>query len=325
MKKNRLILLFPLFLVVASIIGTIRCTKLYGTTIPPTAELHKQTNAVYYWRTVFKLSDKERDFLQREKIGRIYLRMFDVTADISMAVPNATVTFGSAVPQDVEIVPTIFITVEALKQTAEANELGALAEKIVKRVKAMCSWNDIENWKEIQLDCDWTESTRDAFYILCKEVKARSEGKLLSSTIRLHQLTQKAPPVDYGVLMVYNTDRFDDYLTNNSILNNKTVEEYLNKKMEFNLPLDVALPIFQWDIVFRDKQFVRIAKYYEDLDDAETIRHEQVPIEELKETQRLLTKFLRIKSGQHSIILYHLDSANINNYRHEDIKSIYNN
>lgn len=325
MNKSRFILLFPLFLVVASILGTIRCTVQNGTTIPPTTELHKQTNAIYYWKTVFRLSEQEKVFLKREKVGRIYLRMFDVTEGVPMAVPNATITFGTSVPSNVEIVPTIFITVEALKQTADANKLDVLAEKIVKRVAAICSWNDIENWEEIQLDCDWTESTRDAFYILCQEVKKRTKGKLLSSTIRLHQLTQKVPPVDYGVLMVYNTDGFDEYLTVNSILNNKTVETYLNKKMEFNLPLDIALPIFQWDIVFRGEKFVRIAKRYEDPDSSETIRHEQVPFEELKETQQLLTKYLRITPNQHSIILYHLDSVNINNYRHEEIKNIYNN
>lgn len=325
MNRNRLILLFPLFLVAAAILGTIRCTQQNGTKIPSTVELHKQTNAIYYWKTVFRLSEQEKDFLQKEKIGRLYLRMFDVAEGTPMAVPNASITFGTRVPQNIEVVPTIFITVEALRQTADAKKLGILAEKIVKRVTAMCSWNGIENWKEIQLDCDWTESTRDAFYILCQEVKKRAEGKLLSSTIRLHQLTQEAPPVDYGVLMVYNTDRFDDYLTENSILNNKTVETYLDKKLDFNLPLDIALPIFQWDIVFHGEQFVRIAKRYEDPDSSETIRHEQVPAEELEETQRLLAKYLHIKPGQHSTILYHLDSANINNYSHEEIKSIYNN
>jgi len=325
MNKSRLLLLFPLFLVVASILATLRCTQQNGATIPPTNELHKQVNSIYYWKTAFNLSEQEKNFLKREKIGRIYLRMFDVTEGTPLVVPNATVTFGTPVPKDVEVVPTIFITVEALKQTADSNQLKVLAEKMVKRITAMCDWNDIENWNEIQLDCDWTESTRDAFYILCEEVKKRMEGKLLSSTIRLHQLTQNAPPVDYGVLMVYNTDRFDDYQTDNSILNNKTVKNYLDKKMEFNLPLDVALPIFQWDIVFQNEQFVRIAKHYECPDSTETIRHEQVPIEELKETQRLLTKYLHIKPGQHSTILYHLDSVNINNYSHEDIKSIYNN
>ena len=325
MNKSRLILLFPLFLVVTSILGTIRCTHKNGANIPPTNSLHKATNSIYYWKTVFRLSEQERNFLEKEKVGRIYLRMFDVTADSPMPVPNATITFGSSIPENIEIVPTVFITVEALQQSADTNKLPLLAEKIVKRITAICSWNDISCWSEIQLDCDWTKETRDAFYMLCKEVKKRAEGKLLSSTIRLHQLTQEAPPVDYGVLMVYNTDRFDDYLTYNSILNNHTVEAYLNKQMRFNLPLDVALPIFQWNIVFKDKQFDRIALRYERPDSTETIRHEQVPIAELKETQRLLTKYLHIKPGKHSTILYHLDSININNYSHEDIKSIYNN
>lgn len=324
MRKSSLKLLFSLFLVLACTLGSIRCARQNGTTIPPTTELHKRTNAVYYWRTVFRLSEQEKDFLQKEKIGRIYLRMFDITEGASTPMPNATITFGTPVPKNVEIVPTIFITVDALEQAADACELVPLAERIVKRITAMCSWNDIENWNEIQLDCDWTGRTQDAFYILCKEVKARAKEKLLSSTIRLHQLTQEAPPVDYGVLMVYNTDLFSDYLTDNSILNNKTVEAYLSKKMEFDLPLDIALPIFQWDIIFQDKKFVRIAKHYERPDSDETIRHEQVPYKELKETQRLLTKYLHIKPQKHSTILYYLDSVNINNYRHEEFKSIYN-
>lgn len=325
MNKKRLKLLLPLFLVFASILGTVCTTRLNGNIISSTNELHKHANSIYYWKTIFKLSEQEKEFLQKEKIGRIYLRMFDVTEGASTAIPNATITFTTPVPKDVEIVPTVFITVDALRQMADDNKLDVLADKIVKRVTSMCVWNNITCWNEIQLDCDWTVSTRDAFYILCKEVKERTNGKLLSSTIRLHQLAQKAPPVDYGVLMVYNTDRFDDYQTQNSILNSKTVETYLKGKIEFNLPLDVALPIYQWDIVFRGEQFVRIATRYEDLDDSETIRHEQVPVGELKETQRLLNKYLQLQPESHSTILYHLDSVNINNYSHEDIKSIYNN
>lgn len=325
MKKSRLLLLIPLLMVIASVFVLPYFYRHYSTTIPPTAKLHKPTNSIYYWKTTFRLTEEEKAFLSREKIGRIYLRMFDVTEGRPMAVPNATISFEMSVPKDVEIVPTVFITVDALRQTAEANQIGVLAEKIVKRITAMCSWNDITQWNEIQLDCDWTESTRDAFYMLCKEVKQRCGDKLLSSTIRLHQLTQKAPPVDYGVLMMYNTDRFDDFETDNSILNNSTVEAYLNKKIDFKLPLDVALPIYQWDLVFRDEKFIRIAKQYEYPDSGESIRHEQVPIKELILTQRLLNKYLNIKPGQHSTILYYLDSININNYRHEHIKIIYNN
>ena len=324
MKQGRILLLVPLLLAVAALAATFRCVHAPGTHIPPTTDIHPRKNAVYYWKTTFRLNDKEREFLRREKVGRIYLRMFDVAAATPMAVPNATVTFASHVPEGVDIVPTVFITVEALLQTAEENKIDVLAEKMVKRITAMCSWNDIGDWNEIQLDCDWTESTRDAFYMLCKEVKKRVPDKLLSSTIRLHQLQQEAPPVDYGVLMVYNTDRFDDYTTENSILNSETVETYLNRDLGFSLPLDIALPVFQWNIIFRNNRFVRIARPFEEPDSGEEVRHEQVPASELIKTMELLNRYLHTDSARHSTILYHLDSTNIDNYSHEDIKGIYN-
>lgn len=58
-------------LAVAAALKTIGCTKRNGADIHPTTGLHQQTNAVYYWKTAFKLSEQEKDFLQKEKIGRI--------------------------------------------------------------------------------------------------------------------------------------------------------------------------------------------------------------------------------------------------------------
>lgn len=324
MNSNRMILILPVLMVVAIILGTVRCERPMGTNIPPTDTIHKPMNAVYYWRTSFKLSDNERTFLEKEKIGRMYLRMFDVTDGYPMAVPNASLTIVDSMPEGIEIVPTVFVTVDAMKQMINLNKVDVLAEKIVKRVEAMCEWNNINNWHEIQLDCDWTATTRGGFFRLCKEVKKRTKGKLVSSTIRLHQLTQEAPPVDYGVLMVYNTDRFGDFDTKNSILNDTTVELYLKKEMTFDLPLDIALPIFQWDIVFQNEKFVKIAKYYESgQNDREVVRHEGVTIETLMKTQQLLNEYLRLESHKHSTVLYYLDSVNINSYSYEDLKTIY--
>lgn len=318
-------MLLPLIIIGMAVGGYVMNKKVTGTVIPATTSVHERKNAVYYWRTTFQLTDREREFLHRERVERMYLRMFDVVCNEDMAVPNATLTFGTNVPDDIEVVPTVFVTVEALRHAAAKGDLDLLAKKIVKRVTAMCSWNGIDEWNELQLDCDWTETTREAFFMLCKDVKERLKGKLLSSTIRLHQLSQEAPPVDYGVLMVYNTDRFDNVTTENSILNSGTVVSYLNKKLDFSLPLDIALPIFQWDIVFRNDKFVRIAKrYYEDTDSNEVVRHEQVPADELKRTQEILAQYLHLESESHSTVLYHLDTTNINSYSHEDIQSIYN-
>lgn len=110
-----------MFLAVAAALKAIGCTKRNGADTPPTTGLRQQTNAVYYWKTAFKFSEQEKDFLQKEKIGRIYLHMFDVTVNEYGAVPNASVSFGTTVPSYIEIVPTVFITVDALSRAANAN------------------------------------------------------------------------------------------------------------------------------------------------------------------------------------------------------------
>lgn len=322
--KPRVIILSIITLL--GVLSFYSCSRSATVHVSPATIEHIRKNGVYYWRTVFDLSDIERDFLKREHVGRMYLRMFDVTEGYYMPKPNASLTFATSVPQGIEVVPTVFITVGALKQAADSDMIDDLAERIVKRVSAMCSWNGIDSWREIQLDCDWTNSTQGAFYKLCKEVKHRVGERLVSSTIRLHQLTSDAPPVDYGVLMVYNTDRFDDFKTSNSILNVNTVRAYLKKRPLVRIPLDIALPIFQWDIVFRDETFVRISKSHgRDVTKGETVRHEQVDIKDILKTQQLLHEYLNLEHNGYSTILYHLDSTNIKNYSYEDIKSVYNN
>jgi len=110
-----------MFLAVAAALKAIGCTKRNGADILPTTGLRQQTNAVYYWKTAFKLSEQEKDFLQKEKIGRICLHMFDVTVSEYGAVTNASVSFGTTVPSYIEIAPTVFITVDALSRAANAN------------------------------------------------------------------------------------------------------------------------------------------------------------------------------------------------------------
>lgn len=110
-----------MFLVVAAALETIGSAKTNGIDIPPATGLHQQANAVYYRKTACKLSEQEKDFLQKEKIGRICLRMFDVTPSEYGAVTNASVSFGTTVPSYIEIVPTVFITVDALSRAANAN------------------------------------------------------------------------------------------------------------------------------------------------------------------------------------------------------------
>lgn len=125
-----------MFLAVAAALKTIGCTKRNGADIPPTTGLHQQTYAVYYWKTAFKLSEQEKDFLQKEKIGRICLRMFNVTVNEYEAVTNASVSFGTTVPSYIEIAPTVFITVDTLSRADNANRNIAHTQRDAKEPHA---------------------------------------------------------------------------------------------------------------------------------------------------------------------------------------------
>ena len=70
-----------------------------------------QGNAVYYWRTDFRLDSTERAFLSQYHINKVYCRYFDVVINDEEAgpVPNATITFNDTLPKDIEIIPTDYL------------------------------------------------------------------------------------------------------------------------------------------------------------------------------------------------------------------------
>ena len=317
-------------------------------------------NSIYFWKTRFELGDYEQSFLKEHDIRRMYVRFFDVDDDtawpygqLNRIVPVATTQFITSKPDSVEIVPTVFITVRSISYI-EHSEGGSkeAAQKIVRRVLNMADYNDMGPVKEVQLDCDWTESTQNAYFSLCKEVGnlLHKEGIILSSTIRLHQLRTVAPPVDCGVLMLYNTGSLQSVSETNSIISRNEVAKYLrNKKMNYALPLDFAYPTYRWGLVFRDATFCGIlhksdfsdqslytpqedgtymvARHHEVdgefLTSGMSIRVENAPVATILEVKTLVDK--SFPDMPHSNILYHLDSLNLTKYTPDEITSIYSN
>ena len=151
-------------------------------------------NSIYHWKTTFELDSTELDFLKRHNIQRIYVRMFDVAVEhdflngIPEIVPIATTKFISTPPKGIEIVPVTYITIDALR--AMAGKEQEFASLIVERLLAMTSYNGCGDIAEIQLDCDWTASTKSSYHYLCQLVKEELAPKAikLSVTVRLHQL-----------------------------------------------------------------------------------------------------------------------------------------
>lgn len=223
-------------------------------------------NAVYYWRTGFSLSDKEREFLKDNDIQVLYLHLFDVVRNPQKdLVPEATLSFNDSsavrdiVRQGIKVVPVVFIDSKALDGDFNPDSLSGL---IINRAERMLTLNGLPAPDELQLDYDWRESTRGKFFALVETASKKMHVKdgRLSVTVRLHQLSQPAPKADYGVLMVYNTGDFKNPDEQNSILSLKSLQPYLSHLGSYKLPLATALPVYSWNLAFNGDRFDMIAR-----------------------------------------------------------------
>ena len=81
-----------------------------------------------------------------------------------------------------------------------------LAKKTFDFIAQINSKNKI-SCQEIQIDCDWTKSTKDKYFYLLKKIKELSK-KEISCTLRLYPYKYPeimgVPPVDKAMLMCYN-------------------------------------------------------------------------------------------------------------------------
>lgn len=318
-------------------------------------------NSIYYWRTTFSLNDNESEFLKKHNVKKMYMRFFDVSPTYDKGsrekvIPEATIQFNDSIPGGIEVVPTVYITNAAMEDMQILEEV--YAEKILKRVRAICRRNNIE-FRELQLDCDWTKSTRNYFFRFCEAIKQQLDStQTLSSTIRLHQLTQDPPPVDNGVLMVYNTGNLMEMTADNSIFSEKDIKPYLrgSRLSKYPLPLDVAYPAYGWSLVYhpgKDKYyFDRIMwrtdfsaypqlksldkNTYEATDEVNfspdddlwdkvytgyRIKVERPTAKEILEVKKLIDE--QLAGILHKNILYHLDESQLSRYSDNEINKIY--
>lgn len=333
----------------------------------------------YYWKSdPYSLDIKEENYLNENKIQKLYVKMFEIDTDSVLgAIPvsksslhiwyNGTrstdltswnndskynFTAIAKTMDDLEIVPTIFIKNKVLS-TASKGSLDSLTDNISflinKRYQEHFSHRKC--YTEIQLDCDWTEKTRDNYFYLLKKLKAIS-GKSISCTLRLYPYKYRSkmgiPPVDKAVLMCYN---LLNPLTNedkNSILSANELKKYLAGRAKYPVHLDFALPVFSWMQVYQNNQFQGIIYprpneiksnlkplkklWYEVTTDWETgdlylragdkVKLEDVSAATIKETINLLKKYA-ITGKKHSVIFFHLDQNNLTRFDNETINSFY--
>ena len=222
------------------------------------------SRAFYYWRTTFELTPTERRALVQLHVDKLYVRAFDV-APGSGDTPTFLGVLRQApqqmLPPGVELVPVVFLKNQVFADGKPGAE-RALAERV---------WNEATKvgkalgggsaFNELQLDCDWTDSTQARFFAFVRALRQVSTaGTRLSATIRLHQVKFRertgVPPVDSGMLMFYNMGRFSGDPTERSIFDAAAAERYLARLDDYPLPLDAALPIWSWTLQLREQEVV---------------------------------------------------------------------
>ena len=214
--------------------------------------------AFYYWKTIYKLSVSEKQTLTENKVKKLYIRYFDIDSNstTNQVFPQSPIQFQDK-PANLEIVPVIYIK----NQIMLINNLNLqdLAQKTNDYINQINKKNHISS-QEIQIDCDWTLSSKDNYLKFIDRFKKISNKKL-SATIRLNQIKYfretKIPNVDKGVLMFYNMGKIaPDAL--NSIYDEKIARKYLSSLKKYPLSLNFALPIYSWGIHIRENRVLEL-------------------------------------------------------------------
>lgn len=205
----------------------------------------------YYWRSNFDLSKDETKLLNQSKVPVLYTRFFDLQkkGNAYEAVGVLQKKHENSVSK--KIVPVIFITNETWYKISK-KDITFLAQKTTDHINNLAKKFDFKLENEIQIDSDWTKSTKDDYFLFLNELK-RISKKDITSTLRLHQVRDKKtmgiPPVKKMYLMCYSTSSPLENSDKNSILDLTLLKAYLRDLENYPVKLDIALPIYSWGIV----------------------------------------------------------------------------
>jgi hypothetical protein len=212
-----------------------------------TAEPLKTT--FYHWQTTLAPDTTARALLAEYDCDRLYVKAFDVAWTAGRPEPTALIRLEdtSALPP---LVPVVFITNEVFAEQP-MGQLPELADQLVGLVGEL-----LPEFRELQLDCDWTARTQVQYFTFLKAVRERlGTGRELTCTVRLHQYrdtkTQGIPPVDRATLMAYNVGDLNRWDTENSIIDTNILKTYLSGAERYPLNLDLAVAVYDWAAVFR--------------------------------------------------------------------------
>ncbi|MGB0930806.1 MAG: hypothetical protein ACPGVB_08525 [Chitinophagales bacterium] len=317
---------------------------------------HTVNPSFYHWKQTFNLQESDKKNIQELGLKNLYVRFFDIIwQPPTGAIPTAIIDFESQFPDSLGLIPCIYIENKVFQQLKENKEIEDLAEKAAKKIQFLLQKSDRTDITEVQLDCDWSASTRQNYFHFLAEFRKHFDANvLLSATIRLHQIKYAektgVPPVDKGMLMYYNMGKIKEANNHNSILDNQIGRQYISSKTRYDLPLDVALPIFEWGVwfhrgkfsgIFNDLNEVKLKEMgdFEELEKnvymleqdtvvgsrylrrGDVVRLEGIEAEALKEAADICREVLN--SENVNVAFYHWTSSLIEQQGVEFLKEIY--
>lgn len=204
---------------------------------------------MYYWK--MKMEDESQNpFLS--KLDQMYIKLYDVKwrqtgaypASKQMNLPKLDSIFQKP------IIPVVYITNEVFLKS-DSIQVMELVQNLGLGLKDYQSMTDA--WAEIQIDCDWTESSKSRYFQFLSAFRKAFPKQKISVTLRLYPFKYATkmgiPPVDKAMLMAYNVGQIQRWGTNNSILEYAEAKKYLTHS-KYPLPLDLALPTFGWYVWF---------------------------------------------------------------------------
>lgn len=310
----------------------------------------------YYWKTQYSRDTLIEKVQQKLHANLLYTRIMDIDFNDTgiQAVPVSPITFADPIPENQDIVPVVLIN-QRIFSELDSLQIRGLAGKIVPLVETKIKQAGKKHFDELQIDCDWTAASRDKFFYLLDYLQTLPalQHVTVSSTLRLRQVKDAGangiPPVNKVTLMCYNMGNLQKFGNHNSILNLDDLKTYLQGTIaNYPIKMDIALPLFERYVVFRNNNCIGVSKYIEksdiqnpqlftqnpgtalyilnqdlpkaNLKKGDVLRYEQVTKEDLIQTAKYLNKELKDKE-QH-IIFDHLDQNILAKYPDADLKEI---
>jgi len=312
----------------------------------------RETSAsFYYWQTNFNLNKQEDQTLKELNCSELYIRLFDIDIKNDSIVPLGIIKNLDSFPNNLQLTPVVFITNRTFIETKPENIKQLAVNTHNKIISLLKQANKTCN--KIQIDCDWSQSTKHNYFQFLKQFKAIDTSIQLSCTIRLHQVKYPTitgiPPVDEGTIMYYNMGKLNE--DKNSIYNANDANKYIESISHYPLTCNIALPIFSWGKVERDSKIINLINNTDSLlfekkeqllvvdsitykvkssflykgiyfKENDVMIMEQTSSNDLILAAKALSK--ELKGDSIKIIFFDLNSNNLNYYSNEKLKDILN-